>query len=74
MSLAQFWRGQGQRYRLSGYACARCGSAGVTPRAVCPECRPQIQEAEPQEERVFVWTLPLFDQVNELVPAIVQLN
>ena len=38
MQIAQHWRLQAQRYRLTGEICHSCGAKLFPPRDVCPEC------------------------------------
>jgi len=38
MQIAQYWRLQPQRYRLTGEVCRSCGAKLFPPRDVCPEC------------------------------------
>lgn len=39
MHIAQNWRLKGQRYRMEGIRCEKCGKVYFPPRAICQDCR-----------------------------------
>lgn len=64
MSIARFWRGQKQRYQLSGAVCPYCGTMSVTARPICPECAQRRAEAR-QSKQALTWAFALLYTMAE---------
>jgi len=63
MQIPRYWRNRKQSYAMLGETCPRCKSHLFPPRAVCPHCASEKQEAAVYAES------PVLVAVEQLQPV-----